>query len=420
MTKIIFEQNDCLNALRNQPTDFYDLIYLDPPFFTQQMQKLKSRDGLKEFSFSDLWKSHEEYTYFLYERLVEIKRVLSPTGSLFFHCDKNASHIIRLLLDSVMGGDNFQAEIIWTYKRWSHSKKGLLPAHQTIFFYSKTSEFKFNRIFVDYSPTTNLDQITQKRARDDRGKAIYATDEEGGIILNGSKMGVPLSDVWDIPYLNPKAKERVGYPTQKPVILLEKIINICTDENDWILDPFCGSGTTLVAAILNGRNALGIDISEQAINVAKQRIENPIKSESLLLKNGKESYLNSYSDLGLYLKGLDYVPVQRNNGIDAMLKNGGDEAPVFIRIQRKTETIMTAATLLQKAMSKKGKAISLLVVTNKDDVTELSEINKIFSSILFIDAVSEAIKAAITKRLPEVNYLSNKKQQNVDTYATCP
>jgi len=112
--------------------------------------------------------------------------------------------------------------------------------------------------------------------------------------------------------------------------------------------------------------------------------------------------------------------VQRNNGIDAMLKNGGDEAPVFIRIQRKTETIMTAATLLQKAMSKKGKAISLLVVTNKDDVTELSEINKIFSSILFIDAVSEAIKAAITKRLPEVNYLSNKKQQNVDTYATCP
>jgi len=112
MTKIIFEQNDCLNALRNQPTDFYDLIYLDPPFFTQQMQKLKSRDGLKEFSFSDLWKSHEEYTYFLYERLVEIKRVLSPTGSLFFHCDKNASHIIRLLLDSVMGGDNFQAEII--------------------------------------------------------------------------------------------------------------------------------------------------------------------------------------------------------------------------------------------------------------------------------------------------------------------
>lgn len=407
MTQIKFEQGDCLNVLKNQPDEFYNLVYLDPPFFTQQVHKLKSRDGLKEFSFNDLWKSHDQYAEFIFKVLLEIKRVLSSTGTLFFHCDKNASYIIRLLLDSIFGVENFQSEIIWTYKRWSHSKKGLLPAHQTIFFYSKTSDFKFNKVFVDYSPTTNLDQITQKRARDKRGKTVYATDKNGDVILNGSKMGVPLGDVWDIPYLNPKAKERVSYPTQKPVVLLERIINLCTNENDWILDPFCGSGTTLVAAILNHRNALGIDISEQAINIAKQRVENPIKSESLLLKKGKESYINSYSDIDLYLNGLDYVPIQRNSGLDAILKNGINETPVFIRIQRNTETIMEAATLMTKAMTKKGKAISLLIVTNKNNMTNVSDLTLKFSNILFIDAVSEAINKSLT------NYLLVDKHINI-------
>lgn len=104
------------------------------------------------------------------------------------------------------------------------------------------------------------------------------------------KRGVPLSDVWEIPFLNPKAKERVGYPTQKPIELLERIIKISTDEGDTILDPFCGSGTTLVAAKLTDRKGIGIDINPEAVKISKQRLQNPFKTESKVLQVGADAY----------------------------------------------------------------------------------------------------------------------------------
>ena len=152
-------------------------------------------------------------------------------------------------------------------------KKGLLNAHQVIYFYSKTTDFKFNHIFGDYSPTTNIDQIFQKRMRDENGKTKYKTNVGGGYELIDNKKGVPLSDVWNIPYLNPKANERVGYPTQKPILLLEKIIQLVTNEGDIVLDPFCGSGTTLVAAKLLNRKFVGIDISDDAIQLTQERLK---------------------------------------------------------------------------------------------------------------------------------------------------
>ncbi|MFM6402275.1 DNA-methyltransferase, partial [Planktothrix sp.] len=105
------------------------------------------------------------------------------------------------------------------------------------------------------------------------------------------KKGVPLSDVWEIPYLNPKAKERVGYPSQKPILLLERIIELASNPGDLILDPFCGSGTTIMAAKLLNRSAWGIDISPDAVKISKDRLETSIKSESLLLKKGRKAYL---------------------------------------------------------------------------------------------------------------------------------
>ena len=98
--------------------------------------------------------------------------LLKDTGSIFVHCDKNAEHIVRAVLDSVFGSKNFQSEIIWSYKRWSNAKKGLLPSHQNIYFYSKSKDFKFNRIFRSYSETTNVDQILQDRSRDKNNKSI--------------------------------------------------------------------------------------------------------------------------------------------------------------------------------------------------------------------------------------------------------
>ncbi len=248
---------DCLTHLPTMGNESIQLIYLDPPFFTQKDHALRPRDNSTEYSFEDRWISLTQYLSFLKEVLTHCRRILKNSGSIFLHCDKSASHYLRLLLDEIFGDENFQSEIIWAYKRWSNSKKGLLNAHQTIFFYSKTPEFKFNTIYTDYSPTTNIDQILQARVRNEFGKAVYQRDENGEAISGREKRGVPLSDVWNIPFLNPKAKERIGYPTQKPILLLERIIEISTAKGDCVLDPFCGSGTTLVTAKLLERNYIG-------------------------------------------------------------------------------------------------------------------------------------------------------------------
>lgn len=388
MEKVLF--GDCLDLLKEFENDSIDLIYLDPPFFTNTVQKLKTRDGSKEFSYKDIWKSNEEYAEFLYYRFIELKRVLKDTGSIFVHCDRNSTHIVKTLLDDVFGLEQFQSEIIWYYKRWSNSRKGLLPSHQTIYFYSKTSNFKFKTIYGDYSQTTNIDQILQKRVRDNNGKTVYARDENGNIINSDIKKGVPLNDVWEIPYLNPKAKERVGYPTQKPILLLERIIEIASDEGDTILDPFCGSGTTLVAGKLKKRKVIGIDISEDAIKLTNSRLNNPIKSESNLLQKGKDAYNNVDSLVEKFLHDIEYVPVQRNSGIDAILKETYQNSPILIRIQKEHETLEEAVKQLQKAVETKCSKKSFLIRTN--DMQSLFESSFINKNIEIVNSISYGLK----------------------------
>ena len=160
--------------------------------------------------------------------------------------------------------------------------------------------------------------------RDNRGKAIYKHDDNGEVILSREKKGVPMSDVWEIPFLNPKAKERVGYPTQKPIELLERIIRISTDVGDIVLDPFCGSGTTMVAAELINRKGIGIDISQDAVILSENRLKNPCKTESRLLKLGIESYKTKSDFDRTILNQLDCDIVQRNRGIDGFLKKFSD------------------------------------------------------------------------------------------------
>lgn len=296
--------------------------------------------------------------------LQECYRILNKEGSIFCHCDKSASHHLRLLLDKVFDSQNFQSEIIWSYKRWSNAKKGLLNAHQNIYFYSKTEHFKFNPIYQEYSATTNIDQILQARARNEQGKVVYQRDETGKVITGKEKNGVPLSDVWHIPFLNPKAKERVGYPTQKPILLLEQIIKISTDENDLVLDPFCGSGTTLVAAKLLQRQYLGIDISPDAVNLKEQRLLKPIKTESDLLKMGEASYANKTEQELSILQAIDVVVVQRNQGIDGFFKNHINGGPVSVKIQKPDEDIETAKEKLIIASRSKNCSFMILVRTH--------------------------------------------------------
>ena len=215
---------------------------------------------------------------------------------------------------------------------------------------------------TSYSESTNLDQILQKRVRDERGKAIYARDGSGEPLTNGAKRGVPLGDVWEIPYLNPKAKERVGYPTQKPVLLLERMIELCTAPQDLVVDPFCGSGTTLIAAQLLDRRAVGIDTSGEALKLAAQRLDRPVKTRSRLLERGRQNYLRGDLDMLDCLKGIDYHPVHRNRGIDAILSAEWHGKPVCVRVQRADETIEEAAMALCSAAEGKGGAKLILVV----------------------------------------------------------
>lgn len=407
--KYVLKQGDCLEVMPTFASETVDLIYLDPPFFTQTIQRLKPRNHAQEFSFSDIWQSVDIYGNFIYQRVLEMYRLLKETGSIFIHCDRNSNHLIRLILDNIFGEDNFRAEIIWSYKRWSNAKKGLLPAHQTIYFYSKSENFIFNSIYTDYSATTNIDQILQKRTRNIQGKVVYATDEQGIPLFAGEKRGVPLSDVWEIPFLNPKAKERVGYPTQKPLLLLERIITLASKQNSVILDPFCGSGTTLVAAKLLGRNAIGIDCSDAAIHLTRQRLENPIKTESNLLAEGEHHYTHAEPELLALLYGLDIVPVPRNKAIDACLKSGYLGKPLPIRIQREHEDLIHLAGQLEKAAQKMG-AFKAVLIKTQENVSLLTNSMAEFQTVIMIPAVSYSVRHLINQ--PAGNTQNSSKSTN--------
>ena len=388
---------DSLITMKQIKNSSVDLVYLDPPFFTNRHHSAVTRDRSKKFSFSDVWDNLSEYAEFMEVRLREIHRLLKDTGSIFVHCDKSANFLFRLLLDNIFGANQFRSEIIWTYRRWSNSAKGLMPSHQTIFYYSKSEHFKFNHIYGAYSETTNIDQILQLRTRDEHGVSTYATNHNGEIIYSDQKKGVPLSDVWEIPFLNPKAKERTGYPTQKPILLLERIVEITTDPGDLVLDPFCGSGTTLVAAKILGRNSIGLDSSEEAINLSRQRLENPEKTESALLKKGRASYDKSDRDALSLLQGIDLIPVHRNAGIDAFLKVTDESQLVPVRVQRPMETLSDALHKLNQAAKSKKASKAILVRTHDDAISLFGD--KIPDSIIVVDAPAFKIKQEVDKHL---------------------
>lgn len=386
-------EGHCLEKFKEIESNRIDLVYFDPPFFTQKKHSLTNRDNSKIYQFDDKYESLSDYLLLIENTLIESKRVLKTTGSIFLHCDKTASHHIRIILEKVFGQENFQNEIIWSYKRWSNAKKGLLNSHQVIFFYSKTADFKFNTLYTDYSATTNLDQILQDRERNANGKSVYKRDSDGNAIMGKEKKGVPLSDVWEIPYLNPKARERTGYPTQKPVLLLNQIINIVTQEGDLVLDPFCGSGTTCVSAKLLKRNYIGIDISEDAVELANSRLEEMVISESNLLNKGIHKYSEKTQKELEILENINAFPVQRNLGIDGFLKEHYDGTPVPVKIQGEGETIEDAIEKLSKASKGKNYAMKIVVQTKEHGASRLFDFQTDIKIIKSLDLqVSQMLK----------------------------
>ena len=203
--------------------------------------------------------------------------------------------------------------------------------------------------------------------------------------------------MWEIPYLNPKAKERVGYPTQKPLILLEQIIKLVTEEGDIVLDPFVGSGTTVVAAKMLKRGYLGIDISQEAVDLTKERLEKLVKTESFLLKKGRASYQKQTEQQVELLKMIGAIPVQRNNGIDGFLKEYIDGKPVSVKIQKQDETLDEAVSKLIKA-SKTKKCIYMILIRTHVDRINTFDFEKNTEGLILLDSYEMQIHEKIDLR----------------------
>jgi len=296
MNKLYYGDN--LDILRRYIKDeTIDLVYLDPPFnskatynvlfgnkdepdATAQIKAFddtwhwdqSAAEAFREIveSGGDLSRAMQAFRLFLGDndmlaylsmmapRLQELRRVMKPTASIYLHCDPTASHYLKILMDAVFGADNFINEIVWHYHTGGASKSHYSRKHDIIFFYSKTEDYNF------YAERVKIPRTKKalKRAQNPKGARISADDT--------TKLP---EDVFEIQALNPMSNERLGYPTQKPEELLEKIILASSNEGEIILDPFCGCGTAIVAAQRLNREWIGVDITHLAVGLMKHRLQ---------------------------------------------------------------------------------------------------------------------------------------------------
>jgi len=245
------------------PEESVELIYMDPPFFSNRNYELVWGNGYELKAYEDRWMGGvENYIAWMDPILRECHRVLKPTGSLYLHCDWHANAHLRILLDEVFGARNFLNEIIW----WYHDPAGTVrdrfkKKHDSIFLYSK--KFK--------EQTFNLDDVRQPYS-----DGTLMQNEKGhksfGRITKTHPLGKVREDVWEVPFLNSQAKERLGYPTQKPEALLDIIVKASSKPTDIVLDPMSGGGTTIAVAQRLGRRWIGIDVSPLACDMMKRRL----------------------------------------------------------------------------------------------------------------------------------------------------
>ncbi len=201
-------------------------------------------------------------------RLIPMRRVLKDTGSIYLHCDPTESHYLKLIMDFIFGKQNFRNEIVWNYRRWPAKSRDFQRMHDIVFRYTKGEKWIWNQ---QYEP------LAASTLKADGGKKILNVFDANGNRVRGKKTGekspgAPMRSVWDIGFISPTAKERLGYPTQKPLTLLERIIIASSNPDDLVLDPFCGCGTAVHAAEKLGRQWIGIDISTFATGLVRQRI----------------------------------------------------------------------------------------------------------------------------------------------------
>ena len=299
-------RSDNLEAMHEFPGESVDLIATDPPFNSKRDYFVPYRDERGQEpdtlvrAFTDTWRWGEaaENAYrelivdtsgqvadtiqglrqFLNEtpmmaylvmmgiRIVEMHRILKPTGSLYLHCDPSASHYLKIILDTVFGTENFRNEIVWCYRGAGYPKKDFGRRHDIIFRYSKGNQYIFNldNVREEYAEATKerfKHYIGNKRTQGDFG------------LQKLNPLGKHPDDWWQIQPIAPSANERTGYPTQKPIALYERIVSASSNEGDLILDPFCGCGTTLIAAEELHRQWIGIDLTYLAIGAVNHQMD---------------------------------------------------------------------------------------------------------------------------------------------------
>jgi DNA modification methylase len=268
---------DNLEILKSIPDECVDLIYLDPPFFSNRNYEVIWGDKGEIRSFQDRWAGGiDHYIAWLYERVEQMHRVLKSTGSIYLHCDWHANAHIRVdIMDKIFGVKNFRNEIVWCYSIGGKSKKIFGRKHDTIWFYTKgrKDEYIFNEksASIQRKPNTHMKRGTDFDGREFQEKQDAKSRKIYRYYLDDGKIA---EDYWtDIETLNREDKERIGYPTQKPEALLERIIKTSSNKGDIVLDPFVGGGTTIAVADKLGRQWIGIDQSVQAVKVTEFRLE---------------------------------------------------------------------------------------------------------------------------------------------------
>ncbi|HET9931045.1 MAG TPA: site-specific DNA-methyltransferase [Polyangiaceae bacterium] len=266
-----------LSALAKRPERAM-LVYLDPPFFTgrehNHVERSRGDEGIVRKlvpAFDDRWESLEHYLGELAKRLRLARDVLDPAGCLVLHVDPKTSHYAKVLCDEIFGLDAFASEIVWRYRRWPAKTKNFQRVHDVLLRYVRdpSQEPRFQQLYEPLAASTEKTWGTRKQRAvvDSSGRRTRSS------VTEQASPGAPLGDVWDISIIAPVARERTGYPTQKPEALLERLIQACTAPSDIVLDPYCGSGTTLAVASRLGRRGIGIDQSEQALAITYKRLE---------------------------------------------------------------------------------------------------------------------------------------------------
>ena len=324
--------HDNLEVLQGIDSNTIDLIYLDPPFNKQKVftapigssaEGAQFRDWFREEDIKDEWvlsikedydglhkflssvrelsslgakegSKHYLYNYcylvYMAMRLLELRRILKETGSIYLHCDSTIGHYIKILLDIIFGENNFRNEIVWDYKKISNTKgKRFNRRYDTLFFYVKSELFTFNHLYTEISQRKKQLLKQGYNTKNMKGKKyIYIYDEEvvakkkidlskyDKIKYVDADKGTLQSNVFNIDNANPQSKEFTNYPTQKPLALLERIIKASSNEGDFVLDPFCGCATTCIAAEKLNRRWIGIDVSVKAYELVKKRLQREV------------------------------------------------------------------------------------------------------------------------------------------------